>query len=92
MGKEEKVAEVVAASLIQPGLVEDLVVDLCCCEWQRLHNSDHTVLGDMVVQAVDEVFDTHGLQDVMNHRRICGRVAVSIGISNIYEKDADRRG
>jgi hypothetical protein len=92
MGKYEKVAEVVAASLIQPGLVEDLVVELCCYEWQRLNNSDHTVFGDMVVQAVDEVFDTHGLRGVMDHKHVCRLVAVSLGISNIYEKDADRRG
>ncbi len=92
MGTEERVAEVVAASLIKPGLVEDLVVELCCYEWQRLRNRDHTVFGNLVVQAVDEVLDEYDLQDVMNHRRICGRVAVSVGISNIYEKDADRRG
>lgn len=92
MGTEERVAEVVAASLIQPGLVEDLVVNLCYYEWKALRNGGDVAFGDMVVQAVDEVLNEYDLQDVMNHRRICGRVAVSVGISNIYEKDADRRG
>ena len=92
MGTEERVAEVVAASLIKPGLVEDLVVELCCYEWQRLRNRDHTVFGNLVVQAVDEVFDTHGLRGVMDHKHVCRLVAVSLGISNIYEKDEDDDG
>lgn len=92
MGREEKVAEVVAASLIKPGLVEDLVTGLCCREWQRLNNSDHVVFGDTVVQAVDEVLGEYDLQDVMNRRRICRRTSVSLGIRNIYGKDEDDNG
>ena len=92
MGTEEKVAEVVAASLIQPGLVEDLVVALCYYEWKALRNGEDVVFGDMVVQAVDEVLDEYDLQDVMNHRRICGRVAEMLGLKNIYGKDEDDDG
>lgn len=92
MGTEERVAEVVAASLIQPGLVEDLVVNLCYYEWKELRNGGDVVFGDMVVQAVDEVLNEYDLQDVMNHRRICRRTAEMLGLKNIYEKDADRRG
>ena len=92
MGKEEKVAEVVAASLLQPGLVEDLVVDLCCREWKALRDGEDVVFGDMVVQAVDEVFDTHGLRGVMNRRRICRKVSEMLGLKNIYGKDEDDDG
>ena len=92
MGREEKVAEVVAASLIKPGIVESLVIELCSYEWQRLHNGDHTVPGDLVVQAVDEAFDNHGLHDVVDHKHVCRWVANMLGENNPYGKDADRRG
>lgn len=92
MGTEERVAEVVAASLIKPGLVEDLVTVLCYHEWKALRNEEDVAFGDMVVQAVDGVLDEYGLQDVMNHRRICGRVAGMLGLKNTYEKDEDDDG
>lgn len=92
MGREEKVAEVVAANLIKPGLVEDLVVVLCYHEWKALRNGEDVVFGDMVVQAVDEVFNEYDLQDVMNHRRICRRVSEILGLKNIYGKDEDDNG
>ena len=92
MGKEGKVAEVVAASLIKPGLVEDLVVDLCYYGWKAMKNGGDVVFGDMVVQAVDEVLNEYDLQDVMNHRRICRRTAEMLGLKNIYGKDEDDDG
>ena len=92
MGTEERVAEVVAASLIKPGLVEDLVVELCCYEWKALRDGEDVVFGDMVVQAVDEVLNKYDLQGVMNRRRICRKVSEMLGLKNIYGKDEDDDG